>query len=175
MIKLHTLGRLSLTGPDGHEILSVLAQPKRVAVLTYLALATPRGFHRRDTLLGLFWPELDQEHARGALNQALSFLRRSVGDAIETRGEGEVGLQAESFWCDAVAFEALLDAGEPSEALELYQGDEFASDSRLSRQFRQFCLSSCLIGESPRCYNFPACMADISSDHCGRPVAFHVA
>ena len=126
MFKLHALGRLSLTGPDGHEILSVLAQPKRVAVLTYMALMTPRGFQRRDTLLGLFWPELDQEHARGALNQALSFLRRSLGDVIETRGDGEVGLSAERFWCDAVAFEATLDAGQLSEALELYQGDLLA-------------------------------------------------
>ena len=123
MIKLHTFGRLSLTGPEGREISSVLAQPKRVAVLTYLALATPRGLHRRDTLLGLFWSDLDQEHARGALRQALSFMRRSLGDVIETRGDEEVGLMAEGFWCDALAFEASLDAGQLSEALELYQGD----------------------------------------------------
>ena len=123
MIKLHTFGRLTLTGSEGHEISSVLAQPKRVAVLTYLALATPRGLHRRDTLLGLFWPDLDQEHARGALSQALSFMRRSLGDVIETRGDDEVGLRAEDFWCDALDFEASLDAGQLSEALELYQGD----------------------------------------------------
>ena len=125
-MKLHTLGQLSLTDPDGPEILSVLAQPKRVAVLTYLALATPRGFHRRDTLLGLFWPELDREHARGALSQALSFLRRSLGDVIETRGDDDVGLLAEGLWCDAVAFEASLEAGQLSAALELYQGDLLA-------------------------------------------------
>jgi len=41
----------------------VLAQPKRVALLAYLAAATPRRLHRRDSLLALFWPELDQEHA----------------------------------------------------------------------------------------------------------------
>ncbi len=124
MIKLHTLGRLSLTGPDGHEISSVLAQPKRVAVLTYLALATPKGFHSRDTLLGVFWPDLDQEHARGALSQTLSFIRRSLGrNAIETRGDGWIGLNAEDFWCDTLAFEASLDVGKLSEALELYQGD----------------------------------------------------
>ena len=33
MIKLHTFGRLSLTGPDEDEISSVLAQPKRHSVL----------------------------------------------------------------------------------------------------------------------------------------------
>ncbi|HVD33509.1 MAG TPA: hypothetical protein VNC19_08030, partial [Gemmatimonadales bacterium] len=66
MIQFHTLGRLDLRGPDGVELRSVLQQPKRLGLLAYLAVATPRRFHRRDTLLGLFWPELDQEHARAA-------------------------------------------------------------------------------------------------------------
>ena len=44
----------------------MLAQPKRLALLAYLASATPRGFHSRDTLLALFWPESDQERARNA-------------------------------------------------------------------------------------------------------------
>jgi hypothetical protein len=37
----------------------ILAASKGAALLTYLAIATPRGFHRRDTLLALLWPELD--------------------------------------------------------------------------------------------------------------------
>src|SRR5882672_8872931 len=57
MIRLQLLGALGLTGGDGHEIRPVLAQPKRFALLAYLALAEPRGFRRRDTLLPLFWPD----------------------------------------------------------------------------------------------------------------------
>ena len=30
-------------------------------VMAILALATDRGFRRRDTVIGVFWPELDQE------------------------------------------------------------------------------------------------------------------
>jgi len=48
VIRLETLGAPSLRGPGGAEIRAVLAQPKRLALLTYLALAQPRGFHRRD-------------------------------------------------------------------------------------------------------------------------------
>jgi len=71
LVELRILGGLNLLGAGGRELSSVLAQPKRVALLAYLAAATPRRLHRRDSLLALFWPELDQEHARAALRQAL--------------------------------------------------------------------------------------------------------
>ena len=64
MIELRLLGRLSLTGADGRDVRALLGQPRRLALLAYLAAASPPGFHRRDNLLALFWPELDQEHAR---------------------------------------------------------------------------------------------------------------
>ena len=71
MIELRTLGRLDLRDSKGREVRSILSPTKRFALLAYLAVAVPRGFHRRDILLALFWPELDQEHARRALRQAL--------------------------------------------------------------------------------------------------------
>ena len=76
MIQLRLLGGVDLVDPDGRgELRSVLVQPKRLALLVYLALAGDRRFRRRDTLVALFWPELDAEHARGALRQSLRFLR----------------------------------------------------------------------------------------------------
>jgi len=85
-IRLRTLGALQLQGPAGDELRSALAQPRRVALLVYLVLATPRGLHRRDKLLALFWPEHDEQHARNALSQAVHFLRRTLGaDAILSR------------------------------------------------------------------------------------------
>ena len=124
MVEFRILGRLSLLGRDGRELRPVLVQPKRVAVLAYLAAGRPRGFHRRDSLLGLFWPELDQEHARAALRQVLHGLRNSLGDgAIEGRGDEEIGLDDRSVWCDAPAFEVAVDAARHADALELYRGD----------------------------------------------------
>ena len=123
MIEFHLLGSVNLKGPEG-TLRSVLAQPKRVALLAYLAVATPNGFHRRDKLLGLFWPESDQEHGRAALRKALYFLRQSLGEeVIVSRGDEEIGLAEGGLWCDAVAFEEALEAGDPEEALELYRGD----------------------------------------------------
>ena len=51
MINLQVLGRLELHGADGRVLHSILAQPKRQGLLAYLAVAVPRGYHRRDTLI----------------------------------------------------------------------------------------------------------------------------
>jgi len=124
MIRLRTLGTLSLQGSDGREIRDVLAQPKRVALLAYLALATPRGFHRRDTLLAIFWPDHDAEHARNSLSQSVHVLRRSLGaDALLSRNADSLALDESIVWCDANAFEAAIDEGRTSQAVELYGGD----------------------------------------------------
>jgi DNA-binding SARP family transcriptional activator len=123
MIELRTLGALELRGCDPEGVAALVSQPKRLGLLAYLAIATPRGFHRRDSLLALFWPESDQTHARGALRNALSFLRHQLGEAvIVTRGD-EVGLDPATFWCDVTAFLACADAKTPGEALALYRGD----------------------------------------------------
>src|SRR5918995_3235136 len=122
MIQFHTLGLLDLRGPNG-EIRAVLQQPKRLGLLAYLSVSAPRRFHRRDTLLGLFWPELDQEHARAALRRALYFLRAQLGaDIIMSRGDDEVGVPEEALWCDATALECAANRGDAVQAVALYRG-----------------------------------------------------
>ena len=123
MIEFRLLGTLHLTDAEGREVTSLLTRPRRLALLAYLAASTPRGFHRRDTLLALFWPELDQEHARAALRQALHVLREALGDdVVVTRGAEEVGLDFDRLWCDVVAFDDAVAAGRFGEALDCYQG-----------------------------------------------------
>ena len=124
MVELRVLGPLELIASDRRPAESLIRRPRRAALLAYLAVAVPRGFHRRDRLLALFWPELDAPHARGALSQALYVLRQALGDGtIATCGNDAVGLAADAVWCDAVAFEARLDEGRPGDALALYRGD----------------------------------------------------
>jgi DNA-binding SARP family transcriptional activator len=124
MIELRTLGALELISADSRPVGSVLAQPRRAALLCYLALALPRGFHRRDTLVALFWPELDQQHARNALRQSVFFLRRALGaNSIVSRGDEELALAPEQVRCDVWAFDAAIDQERPTEALALYRGE----------------------------------------------------
>jgi serine/threonine-protein kinase len=124
MIALRLLGPVDLRGHDGRVLGAVLAQPKRLALLAYLTAATPNGFHSRDTLLAVLWPESDQEHARAALRQAVYVLRRALGDdAVIACGDAVLGVDLEKVWCDVVAFDEAADAGDAEKALELYRGE----------------------------------------------------
>ena len=124
MIALRTLGALDLRASDGRDVKALLRQPKRCALLVYLALAGPERFRRRDTVVALFWPELDDRHARGALRQALRFLRRALGDGVvATRGEEEIGLEPEAVTVDAWTFECSCESGSNGDAIALYRGD----------------------------------------------------
>lgn len=123
MVELRVLGTFRLTASKQRDVEALTRQAKRAALLAYLAAAAPHGQHRRDKLLALFWPELDESRARAALNQAVYVLRTTLGDdAIVPHGDGALGL-SNVVWCDAVAFEAEVEAGRPAEALMLYRGD----------------------------------------------------
>ena len=124
VIEFRTLGSLDLRAADGRELHSLLAQPKRIALLAYLCIAEPRGYHRRDTLLGLFWPDADQEHARTSLRKSLHILRRSLGeDTILSRGDEEVAVDRSRISCDVESFEELVRGNRFKDAVEVYRGD----------------------------------------------------
>jgi len=124
VLELRTFGGLALRRPQQRDPQPLQAQSKRLALLAYLALAQPRGFHRRDTLLALFWPESDDNRARAALRQALYVLRNELGEGIVVnRGEDEIGLDWEQVSCDAAAFDQAVSDGEYEEALDIYRGD----------------------------------------------------
>ncbi len=123
-IEFRSLGTTTLCDDSGQEVTGLLRQPKRVALLTYLCLASPLGLHRRDLITALLWPDLSQGRARGALRKAIFGLREALGpDALLSRGDEEVGVNPERLRCDVWAFEEALDAGRPKDALDLYRGD----------------------------------------------------
>jgi DNA-binding SARP family transcriptional activator len=122
-IELRVLGAVALRDHDSRDVAEVLAQPKRLALLLYLVLARPLRLHRRDALTGIFWPDLDQAHARGALRKSLQFLRRSLGArTIVGRGDDEIGVNPEALSCDALRFAVAIESGRYESALDLYQG-----------------------------------------------------
>lgn len=124
MVTLRTLGVLDLRDGKGVEIRSVLQQPKRFALLAFLTISAPRRHHRRDSLLAMFWPDLDTEHARAALRRTLHFLRAALGaGVIQRRGEEELSVSAQELWSDTTAFENSVRAGDLTVALELYRGE----------------------------------------------------
>jgi DNA-binding SARP family transcriptional activator len=123
-IQFRTLGTLDLRAADGRELFSLLAQPKRVALLAYLCIAEPHGYHRRDKLLALFWRDSDQEHARTSLRKSLHVLRRALGeDTILSRGDDEVAINRDRIECDVTVFEECIREKRYQDAVEVYRGD----------------------------------------------------
>jgi serine/threonine-protein kinase len=123
-IELRAFGPSALLDADGQEVSTVLAQPKRLALLAYLLIDTPHGFHRRDRLLGLLWPELDQDRARAALRKSVHGLRQALSDdSIVGRGDDELATNLAILSSDTVAFDRAMEAGQLARALELYRGE----------------------------------------------------
>lgn len=123
---LRVLGGVDLATGSGVPVEAVLRHPKRLAVLAYLVCARPRGFHRRDRIAALFWPELAPERARAALRTTLTRLRADLGEAsIVTRGSDDVRITEGLVRCDVVELERLLGDAEPMAARALYRGPFF--------------------------------------------------
>ena len=122
-IELCLLGGFELRGA-GAAGAAVLSQSKPLALLAFLALSPDGRFQRRDRLVGLLWPDLDQAHARAALRKALHDLRSALGaHVITSHGDDEIALTPGTLQCDAVEFTAAVEKGHLVRALELYHGD----------------------------------------------------
>jgi len=124
MIELRVLGTLAIQPLNGGAPVSAVTQPKRLALLLYLALAEPSGPHSRESLMALLWPEADVESTRHSLRNTLYGLRQALGEgAIVSRGEGYIELDPAAIRCDAVEVRALLVAQRWKEALAAWGGD----------------------------------------------------
>ena len=121
---IYLLGSVELVAPDRSAAERLLVYPKILALLAYLALPSLGRFVRRDTLVGLLWPELGQDRARAALRKSLHAIRAALGaDVVVARGDEDIALSVDAIWCDASAFTAAADTGALARALKLYRGE----------------------------------------------------
>ncbi|HSG08644.1 MAG TPA: BTAD domain-containing putative transcriptional regulator [Longimicrobiales bacterium] len=132
MIRFRLFGPIELERPGGGPTAAVLAMSKATALLALLAVGGMRLW-RRDRLIALLWPELDDKRARNALSKAIHTCRQVLGkDAFVTRGVEEIGLDPGRWWCDVAAFLAALERGSREEALELYRRGELLEGFHVS-------------------------------------------
>lgn len=123
-IELFLLGGVELRGIDARVADRLLAQPKNTALLAFLALSPEQLPQRRDRIVALLWPELDQGHARTALRKAVHALRSALGaDVIRGRGDEEIGVAVPPLRCDAVELAAAAANGRMLQAVNLYRGE----------------------------------------------------
>lgn len=74
--QFHALGQWRLEADS--RVLNIRGHKTR-ALLGYLAFSNDRA-HTRNALAAVFWPQLPLTRARGSLRQALSDIRRAIGD-----------------------------------------------------------------------------------------------
>jgi len=124
MIRLSVFGTLRVDDDRGGDLSELAVQPRILALLVYLAVARPSGRHQRDRVVGMLWPELDQERARGALRRALHRLRAVIGeDTVISSGTDLLALQPNAVWCDATEFQHAIAGERLREAVDLYKGE----------------------------------------------------
>ena len=127
MIELGLLGPHALKDATGRELSSLLAQPKRFALLAYLAIEGGTGYVRRDTLAAMFWPELDEFAARRALRNTLYHLREALGEGvIVTRGDDGVTIDPARLTCDVTRLRADVRAERYEAAVAGFGGELLA-------------------------------------------------
>lgn len=122
--QLRLLGSPEFLSAGTSGVTGLLAQPKSLAVLAFIALAPPPGYRRRDNIVAVFWPELDQPHARGALRRILHVLRDALGsDLLVRRGVEDIGISERLLHTDVAAFDQACAEGRCRDALAIYRGD----------------------------------------------------
>lgn len=121
MLRLRTLGGISLLGPAGQPLTGAVTQRRLLALLTVLAVAGDRG-SSREKLVALLWPEADEERARHSLTQALYDVRRALGvDDLFVAG-GDIRLNPPCLGSDVQEMAEALDKGDLEGAVALYAG-----------------------------------------------------
>lgn len=103
LIKLLLLGHWQLH----HPVAALAKEPRRKeqGLLAYLAVEAEQT-HSRDSLVGLFWPELPLADARNNLRVALSCLKRYLGgsDLLEITRNTVACIPTDQFWLDVGHF-----------------------------------------------------------------------
>ena len=126
--KLALLGGFELTGPNG---VADLGTRKIAGLLAFLVCMAPKP-QMREQLKDLLWGSHFDEQARQNLRQAISKLRRTLGDeALWSEGE-KVCLAPGAVVCDLDRFEMLVRDGTREtliEALQIYKGPLLAGVS----------------------------------------------
>jgi DNA-binding SARP family transcriptional activator/TolB-like protein len=170
--RLVTLGRPTLRGAAGDEDASLAKRRRKLALLAVLAMA--RRPVARDTLIELFWGEQDEARARHSLSNALSSLRRALGQQSITTRDADVALAPDApLDVDALEIGDAAEARDFARVVELYGGpfldgvhvdDSPSFDQWLTRErrrleavFLQACNQQC--ASLARARRWPECHA----------------
>jgi DNA-binding SARP family transcriptional activator len=117
--RLCVLGSPSLS-TEGGAAVPGMGPGKPLAMLAYLIF---QKSVRRDELIALLWGDVVESKARNAFRQTLHRLRTALGEDMLSSERDVVILRGKDrVWCDAIAFQKAVSAGNVQEAVHLYGG-----------------------------------------------------
>jgi LuxR family transcriptional regulator, maltose regulon positive regulatory protein len=135
-VQIHSLGRFEVRVDD--EPLEVLRKSQRRPLNLLKAILVSRNGTEINVLMDYFWPDLDGDACRNALDLAIFRLRKLLKhrDAVVLK-QGRLMLNRDTVWVDAFALTTLSDAGDADEPpadcarrlLLLYRGSFLADES----------------------------------------------
>lgn len=120
MLRLTTLGALSLTWSDGTS--TALASRRRALGLLALVAAATKDGVSRDYAMALLWPELDSMNARNNLKQTVFAIRHALGVDVFDRTTSNLRLDRAVIAVDLHHFERALAVGAHDDAIADYTG-----------------------------------------------------
>jgi DNA-binding SARP family transcriptional activator/tetratricopeptide (TPR) repeat protein len=119
VLRLITFGGLGFEPGDGSA--APRLRPPRLALLAVLAAAGDRGLSR-ERLVSVFWPEVDESHARHSLRQSRYGLRNDLNRDVIRSARSTLVLDATEISSDVADFHAALAAGDRARAVALASG-----------------------------------------------------
>jgi len=117
-LRLRAFGGLWIENLDADSAAG--PRPRTLALLAILALAGPKGASR-DRVLGVLWPEAEEERARQSLSQLIYSLKRDLGIDVAASA-ARLRLDAQQISSDVADFRVAVAAKDWTEAAALYVG-----------------------------------------------------
>ncbi len=145
-LQIFTLGRFGLVAREDGLSIEKWERKQAVTLLKFLVVHLGRPVHR-ETLIELFWPEIDEDRAWKRLKVTMHFLRKQlrvagIDENIVETADKTYALRRDAVWVDSVAFERCVAEGAEfqrrqrsdkalhcyEEAQHLYRGDYMGED-----------------------------------------------
>jgi PAS domain S-box-containing protein len=140
-LRVTTFGGLRLHIAANREVR--LATRKTAALVAFVAMHAERSF-AREQLCGMFWADKTEVQARHSLSQALSEVRRALGDDLILSDSRSVWANSKQVWVDAIELPSLAKTNtlvSLDRINALYQGDFLACDELGQEGFDSWLLS----------------------------------
>jgi predicted ATPase len=124
--RIQTLGGLTVT--RGSQVITRFESSRVAALLAYLALFSKHPASREE-LIELLWPEEETDRGKQRLRQAIYSLRRQLEppgippNTVLNADRYSVGLNPQSFSCDAIDFNKLVREKQFVAAKSVYTGE----------------------------------------------------